>query len=77
MQQVQIEQLANLPLPTRLQAMELLWESFAKDATDVVPKWHQQVLSHRLAKLDAGLEIIIPWTKAKQDLRQMTGMQAT
>jgi len=77
MQQAQIDQLANLPLPTRLQAMEVLWESFTKGAADVVPAWHQEVLSQRLARLEAGLEKMIPWTKAKQNLRQMTGMQAT
>jgi Putative addiction module component len=77
MQQAQIDQLANLPLPTRLQAMEVLWESFTKSAADVVPAWHQEVLSQRLARLDAGLEKVIPWAKAKQNLRQMTGMQAT
>jgi hypothetical protein len=77
MQQAQIDQLANLPLPTRLQAMEVLWESFTKGAADVVPAWHQEVLSQRLARLEAGLEKMIPWGKAKQNLRQMTGMQAT
>ena len=76
MQQAQLDQLANLPLSTRLQAMEVLWESFVKGAADVVPAWHQEVLGQRLAQLDVGLEKVIPWAKAKQNLHQMTGLQA-
>ena len=39
----------------RLQAMELLWRSFA-GASDAIPSpsWHGDVLSARLEKIEAG-----------------------
>jgi len=39
----------------RLQAIELLWTSISR-STDVVssPDWHQDILSARRAKVDAG-----------------------
>jgi hypothetical protein len=39
----------------RLQAMELLWRSFA-DASHVIPSpdWHGDILSERLKKIEAG-----------------------
>lgn len=39
----------------RLQAMELLWRSFAGLSDELQPAdWHRDVLSARLAKVEAG-----------------------
>jgi hypothetical protein len=39
----------------RLQAMELLWRSFAGSSHEILsPDWHGEVLSSRLAKVEAG-----------------------
>lgn len=39
----------------RLQAMELLWRSFAGSDREIPsPEWHGEVLASRLAKVEAG-----------------------
>lgn len=39
----------------RLQAMELLWRSFSSPSKEMQsPEWHGEVLSERLAKVNAG-----------------------
>ena len=48
-------ELANLPLPHRLQAMEVLWDSLCRDAAyDRNPDWHGEVLVERTAEIEAG-----------------------
>jgi hypothetical protein len=34
-----------------------------------VPNWHQDVLSERLAALDAGEAVATPWEEAKERIR--------
>jgi putative addiction module component (TIGR02574 family) len=48
-------EIKSMSLTERLQAMELLWRSFS-DSEDEVPSpdWHREVLSERLAKVEAG-----------------------
>jgi putative addiction module component (TIGR02574 family) len=48
-------EIKSMSLTERLQVMELLWRSFS-DSKDVVPSpdWHGEVLSERLAKVEAG-----------------------
>ena len=48
-------EIKSMSLTERLQAMELLWRSFS-DSEDEVPSpdWHGEVLSERLAKVEAG-----------------------
>lgn len=54
---MKFDHLKALPLTDRLLAMEALWESFAHTpALNIIPEWHQQVLSARLQKLHAGQE---------------------
>jgi Putative addiction module component len=72
---MQIDQLAHLPIATRLQAMEVIWDSFSygrSAQSDVVPSWHQDVLSQRMERLRSGAEITMPWQQAKAQLRAMT-----
>ena len=45
----------SMSLTERLQAMELLWRSFSGSEDKVPsPDWHAEVLSERLAKVEAG-----------------------
>lgn len=68
----------RMPTQDRLQAMELLWQSFRQDphTEDVVSAWHQQVLRERLIRLQEGVEKTTAWPQAKEKLRALT-KQAT
>ena len=58
----------SLSLSERLQAMELLWRSFSASEDEVPsPDWHGEVLSERLAKVEAGEGkfLTIPELKAR------------
>jgi hypothetical protein len=72
---MQIDQLAHLPIATRLQAMEVIWDSFSygiPSHSDVVPSWHQDVLSQRMERLRSGAEKTMSWQQAKAQLHAMT-----
>jgi putative addiction module component (TIGR02574 family) len=61
-------EIKNMSAPERLQAMELLWQSFAgKEDQLPSPGWHGEVLSERLAKVEAGEGkfLTIPELKAR------------
>jgi hypothetical protein len=48
-------EIKSMSLTERLQAMELLWRSFSGSEDEVPsPDWHGEVLSERLAKVEAG-----------------------
>jgi len=52
----------------RLQAMELLWRSFSTSSDTIQPPdWHGDVLSSRLAKVEAGQGsfLTVPQLKAR------------
>lgn len=55
----------------RLQAMELLWQSLAKDGGHQIatPAWHAQVLSARRAKVEAGQGRFFSLDELKKRLR--------
>lgn len=58
----------SMRLSERLQAMELLWRSFsALEDKLLSPDWHGEVLSERLAKVEAGAGkfLTIPELKAR------------
>jgi putative addiction module component (TIGR02574 family) len=65
-------ELITLPLVERLQAMEALWDSLCRDQAQfqVVPIWHEDELSKRVAALDRGEERTTPWEVAKERIRQ-------
>jgi Putative addiction module component len=70
---MQIEQLASLSLQTRLDAMDLLWESFQKPtiAPEAIPSWHRTVLDERLRRIADGQEQVMAWNQAKADYAQL------
>ncbi len=52
----------------RLQAMEMLWRSFSSSGQEIPsPEWHGDILSSRLAKVEAGQGsfLTIPQMKAR------------
>jgi hypothetical protein len=61
-------EIKSMSLTERLQAMELLWRSFFA-SEDEVPSsdWHGEVISERLAKVEAGEGkfLTIPELKAR------------
>jgi putative addiction module component (TIGR02574 family) len=68
---MQLEDLSKLSPAERLNAMEILWQSFSLDADlhkDIVPEWHRHVLASRLHQLQTGLETTLPWEQAKERL---------
>ena len=70
---MKFDHLKTLPATERLLAMEVLWQSFGQAPTpDIIPDWHQQVLTDRLQKLRAGHEASLPWASAKEKLMQLT-----
>ncbi len=45
----------HMTVAERFQAMEVIWGSFLKSPEEVSsPAWHGQILSERLAKVEAG-----------------------
>ena len=67
---MELHELTQLSTQDRLQAMELLWQSFTEQQSgDLIPPWHQQVLDDRMARMQAGTEKTTPWQSAKDRLR--------
>jgi hypothetical protein len=61
-------EIQSMSTTERLQAMELLWRSFSASEDKLPsPDWHGEVLSERLAKVEAGEGkfLTIPELKAR------------
>jgi hypothetical protein len=55
----------------RLQAMEWLWASLAKEQQDIEsPEWHGEVLAARKAKVDSGAAKFLNVAELKKRLRR-------
>ena len=55
----------------RLQAMEWLWASLAKEQQDIEsPEWHGEVLAARKAKADSGEVQFLSVEQLKERLRR-------
>ena len=54
---MELHELTQLSTQDRLQAMELLWQSFTEQQSgDLIPPWHQQVLDDRMARMQRELK---------------------
>ena len=50
-----MEQISRMSSSERVEVMELLWESFAKEGIDYPsPDWHGKVLAERSEIIDSG-----------------------
>lgn len=59
----------HMSVAERFQAMEVIWGSFLKAPEEVAsPSWHGEVLSQRLAKVEAGLGKFLTLEQLKERL---------
>ncbi len=50
-----MEQISRMSSSERVEAMELLWESFSKEGIDYPsPDWHGKVLAERYEMIESG-----------------------
>ena len=64
-----ITEICGLPLNTKLQIMEALWEDLRSRAESVpVPEWHKELLDARRKAVEGGQEVILEWNDVKHSL---------
>jgi putative addiction module component (TIGR02574 family) len=69
-----IKELEKLPLHERLQLVEDLWDSIAKDEADVsVPQWQIDEVKRRAELFDKNPDSGVPWEEAKELIRGSRG----
>jgi len=65
-----IEDLKNLSKSDRLQAMEAIWDSLLYEDDDLPsPKWHENILRERKAKISEGTAKFISLSELKSRTR--------
>ncbi len=65
------KEVLRLSKAERLQAMEWLWASLAKEQQDIEsPEWHGEVLAARKAKVDSGAAKFLSVAELKKRLRR-------
>lgn len=65
-----IEQIRQLPLHEKLQAMEAIWDDLSRDESALeVTQWHKDVLDEREQKIANGSAHFIEWDDAKKKIR--------
>ena len=64
--------LIALPLPQRLQAMELLWSSLTLDADQphIAPDWHKKIVIARAKELRSGATAVRSLEDAKLHIQK-------
>lgn len=68
---LQADEIEQMSLEERLQAMELLWASISRDPQEVSsPGWHEEILSSRLAKVGRGEGEFLPIAELKARLQK-------
>ncbi len=68
-----IDDIERMSFAQRMQAMELLWHSMSREPARLKsPAWHKQVLSQRLAKVEAGEGNFLTLAQLKQRLAKRT-----
>ena len=69
--QPEFEALFRLPVAERLQLVEDLWDSIARDSGPPVSEEVKQELLKRHAEFEASPESGVPWEEVKQRLRRL------
>ena len=66
--------LQTLQSSEKIELMEQLWDSLQQnaDTDELIPDWHEAVVSQRLDKLQRGEDTILDWEVVKESLRSMT-----
>jgi len=65
------KEVLRLSKAERLQAMEWLWASLAKEQQEIEsPEWHGKVLAARKAKVDSGAAKFLSVAELKKRLRR-------
>ena len=65
------KEVLRLSKAERLQAMEWLWASLAKEQQDIEsPEWHGEVLAARKAKVDSGAAKFLSVAELMKRLRR-------
>jgi len=69
-----IKDLEKLPLHERLQLVEDLWDSIARDDSDIpVPQWQIDEVKRRAELFDKHPDSGVPWEEAKEMIRGSRG----
>jgi putative addiction module component (TIGR02574 family) len=75
-----IDELRKLPISERLQLVEDLWDSIAKDSPEepfpVTPELAEE-LDRRLAEFEADPDSALPWEEVKERIRRLAGGRAS
>jgi len=59
-----------MTIAEKLRVMETLWRDLTHDETQFEsPKWHEEVLRDRAARVKQGKESFMAWETAKRQLR--------
>jgi hypothetical protein len=63
-------ELKTMTVPEKLRLMEVLWADLSRDDEQIQsPRWHEDVLQERAARVKSGKETFMDWQTAKQELR--------
>ncbi len=63
--------LESMTTPQKLEAMEALWASLCKNASEVEsPAWHATILADRKRRLESGEAVVSDWELAKKRIRE-------
>ena len=64
--------LDSMSVSEKLQLMEDVWTSLCQNTGDVQsPEWHEEVLSERRRRLEAGETKVSSWNEAKARLSKL------
>jgi Putative addiction module component len=69
---MQAAKLIAMPLPQRMHAMELLWNSLTQgeQAQDMAPDWHKKTVLARVKELRSGTETTASLEQTKKNIQK-------
>jgi len=66
-----LAEIEKMTFAERFQAMELLWDSLVRDASDIAsPDWHRGVVTGRLEKISRGEGVFLSLDEVKRRLAE-------